>query len=69
MMLTDICSKIQWCQHRSEHLNLNLFIKIYLFFFFFQATFKGWTDIMYAAVDSRDVSRPIKCELIKIRQP
>lgn len=22
----------------------------------FQATFKGWMDIMYAAVDSRDVS-------------
>lgn len=24
--------------------------------FYFQATFKGWMDIMYAAVDSRDVS-------------
>lgn len=23
-----------------------------------QATFKGWMDIMYAAVDSRDVSSP-----------
>lgn len=24
--------------------------------YFSQATFKGWMDIMYAAVDSRDVS-------------
>lgn len=24
--------------------------------FVFQATFKGWMDIMYAAVDSREVS-------------
>lgn len=37
-----------------------------IFSFFSQATFKGWTDIMYAAVDSRDVSRLIICELTKI---
>lgn len=28
-------------------------------FCLFQATFKGWMDIMYAAVDSRDVSTVI----------
>lgn len=29
----------------------------------FQATFKGWMDIMYAAVDSRDVSLSLQCPL------
>ncbi len=27
-----------------------------MFSFCFQATFKGWMDIMYSAVDSRDVT-------------
>lgn len=31
-------------------------------FLFLQATFKGWMDIMYAAVDSRDVSRPTRSD-------
>ena len=36
-------------------LDSELYIQI-LSMLYLQATFKGWMDIMYAAVDSRDVS-------------
>lgn len=35
----------------------HLICLIIYFVGFFQATFKGWMDIMYAAVDSREVGR------------
>lgn len=38
----QMCTDLQWQIHLKIH-------------FAFQATFKGWMDIMYSAVDSRDV--------------
>lgn len=39
----------------------NIFIIEIDFVLFHKATFKGWMDIMYAAVDSRNVSVSLQC--------